>query len=393
MTLPDRLAVVARHREDVGWLARSPIAHAIVDKAWIPNVGGDASSYLAWIVLNYHALPKWCLFLHAHEYHWHHARYSQLRSMRIDLEAAGRGFLSVNHIADGSMILFSKDLLAELSDDEHTSLRRELLGLSTRYTGRVRHAPCGQFWVRRDRILARPRAFYQRLFDALTDAHHPLLSRQAVAEGYPSRMLHVFFIEGYWHYVFGEDEDYAMPYWQYDQMPLVRFASLPDEGIRPVARQEFPPLRLTRAGLDVHLHKQPHLRPQRRGNTTTAAHSSGDAAFETKSARLLLSKVAHGCDCAARRNQKPPETCKRAADAAIRLLIKVGDEQRLAASADYCDALSELITPLPADARERVRLLSSMCFGGVGGARDYALAAIVSCLNAREAQGKASPSG
>ena len=106
MSLSDRLAVVARHREDVAWLAHAPIAHAVVDKSWIPNVGGDATSYLSWIILNYHALPKWCLFLHAHEFHWHHARYSQLRSMRIDLEAAGRGFLSVNHAADGSICSF-----------------------------------------------------------------------------------------------------------------------------------------------------------------------------------------------------------------------------------------------------------------------------------------------
>lgn len=373
----DRLAVVARHREDAGWLARAPIRHAVVDKTWIPNVGGDASSYLAWIVLNYHALPSWCLFLHAHEYHWHHARYSQIRSMRIDVEASGRGFLSVNHVADGSMILFSKDLLAELTNEEHASLRRDLLGLQTPYAGRVRHSPCGQFWVRRDRILARPRAFYQRLYDALTDAHHPLLSRRAAAEGYPSRMLHVFFIEGYWHYVFGEAEDYMLPYTTYDQMPLMLPSSLVDEHLPHHAQNDFPPLQLTRAGLQVHLRKQPHLRPTRGGNQTS---TDALGLVEKKSARVLLAKVAHGCDCAARRNQHPPETCKRAADAAIRLLLKVGDEHRIAADGEYCNALAALLSPLTAEARQRIRVLSTTCFGGVGGARDYALVALVACM-------------
>ena len=87
--LADRLAIVARYREDVGWLARAPIPHVIVDKGGPsnPNVGGDATSYLSWIVANYDTgtIPKWSLFMHAHEFHWHHARYSQLRSMRIDL--------------------------------------------------------------------------------------------------------------------------------------------------------------------------------------------------------------------------------------------------------------------------------------------------------------------
>ena len=338
-----------------------------MDKSRIPNVGGDASSNLSWIISNYRTLPKWCLFIHAHEVHWHHARYSQLRSMRIDLESAGRGFLSVSHVADGSVLYFRKDLLAELTDDEHTSLRRELLGLQTPYSGRVRHTPCGTFWVRRDRIWARPRAFYQKLYDAMTDAHHPLLSRSAAAEGYPARMLHVFFIEGYWHYIFGEAEEYSLPFQKYDAMPLLP-ASNPavEERAKPSAQLDFPPLKMTRGGLAVHLRKQQQVQPLR--------NVSG-------SSRLLLAKVTtQGCDCLARRKAHTPEPCRRAADAAIRLLVKVGDERRLPASSDYCGALDELLTPLAPDARGRIRSLSQMCFGGVGGPRDYALAALVSCM-------------
>ena len=94
--------------------------------------------------------------------------------------------------------------------------------------------------------------------------------------------------------------------------------------------------------------------------------------------------MAHGCDCTVRRGSRhPPETCRRAADSAIRLLLKVDDERRLAPTGEYCDALGELLGPLAPDARERIRALSSSCFGGVGGARDFALIAIVACLNAR----------
>ena len=65
------------------------------------------------------------------------------------------------------------------------------------------------------------------------------------------------------------------------------------------------------------------------------------------------------------------------------VLLKVDDERRLAPTGEYCDALGELLGPLAPDARERIRALSSSCFGGVGGARDFALIAIVACLNAR----------
>ena len=361
-------------------MAKAPIAHVTVDKSWIPNVGGDATSYLSWIILNYHALPKWCLFLHAHEYHWHHARYSQIRSMHLDVEATGRGFLSVNHVADGTMLYFAKDLLAELTNEEHTRLRRLLLDLQTPYPGYVLHSPCGQFWVRRDRILARPRAFYQRLYDALTDAHHPLLSRRAAAEGYPSRMLHVFFIEGYWHYVFGEGEDYALPYRNYDRIPLLPLpqGELANERVHAKSGPvDFPPLHLTRAGLMTHLHKQSQRLLQR--NATIAQGGDG----EKKSARLLLSKVAHGCDCTTRRGSQPPEACRRAADSAIRLLLRVSDEHRLAADSEFCGVLDGLLEPLSRDARARIHALSGACFGGSGGARDYALFTLASCLHAK----------
>ena len=43
--------------------------------------------------------------------------------MRIDVDATKHGFLSVNHAADGAMLSFSKDLLAELTNAEHTVLR------------------------------------------------------------------------------------------------------------------------------------------------------------------------------------------------------------------------------------------------------------------------------
>ena len=162
----DRLAIVARYREDVDWLQHAPIPYQIVDKGGPsssnPNVGGDATAVP---LVDPRQLPfaaaaaMDALHARARVPLAPRARYSQLRSMRIDLEATGRGYLSISHVHNGGIIHFTKDLLAELSDEEHNQLRRDLLGLQTPYAGRVKHAPCGQFWVRRDRILARQSAF------------------------------------------------------------------------------------------------------------------------------------------------------------------------------------------------------------------------------------------
>ena len=412
--LTNRLAVVARYREDVRWLERAPIRHVVVDKSWIPNVGGDASSYLSFILLNYHALPEWCLFMHAHEYHWHHAQYSALRSMRIDVDATKSGFLSISHATDGQMIWFSKDLLAELSDEEHIKLRRELLGLRTPYRGRVQHTPCGMFWVRRDRILARPLKFYQRLYYAMTNSSHALLGRRASGEGYPSRMLHVFFIEGYWHYIFGEQEDYRLPYTRYDEMPLIplsRSTSFSAENEVASAKLQrsmdlkFPPLRLTYGGLLLHVRKfekSGSLRntnssknskgsraspqtstQQRRGDQASTGSSSWWQELEHRSPRQMFAKVVHGCRCPQRPNiDRVPDSCARAADNAIGLLIRLGQHQALSNDHEFCGALTKakLTTSLSSDAKAGIHTLQSKCFGGSGGARDYALSALSNCI-------------
>jgi hypothetical protein len=247
------LAVIASHGESVEWLEQSPIPYYLVDKSMAASVGLDATSYLWFIITYYHQLPEWLLCMHNHEYHWHHAYNSQLRSMAIDLDAAGVGFLNINHGPSGQMLRFVKDVPAELSWVEHTQLRQELLGLRRPYGGVIAHPPCSQFWVRRERVLARPRAFFEELYSALSDAAHPLLSRMAAAEGYPSRPLHQFFAEAYWHVVFGEAEQYSLPFEMHDQIPLIPGLRLPPWRVPPLSTC-LPPLTMSPAGFRDHLH-------------------------------------------------------------------------------------------------------------------------------------------
>ena len=100
-------------------------------------------------------------------------------------------------------------------------------------------------------------------------------------------------------------------------------------------------------------------------------------------ALAALEELAHGCDCKNQGNTKPPETCKRAADAAVRLLLRMEADIGGGEDGDYCGGggpLKGLLEPLPSEARDRIRIMSRMCFGGVGGPRDFALTAVVECL-------------
>ena len=221
------LVVLAAHGpSDKSWLARAPRPYVVVNKttAGIPNTGLDASSYAWWIVQNYRELPSWTLFMHHHEYDWHHPYYSQLVSMAIDVDALaathGLRYLNVAHDRYGRLTLYTKPALRELSRAENQRLCNELLGAYTvDYTGNVTYAPGAQFWVHRDRILARPLSFYQHLYRALTDDDHPLLSRSSIF--YEGRSLHVFFAEAYWHTIFGEGTNLHSVLNNYHELPIV----------------------------------------------------------------------------------------------------------------------------------------------------------------------------
>ena len=215
-----RHAVIARHLEDVRWLARAPIPCVVVTNPLLLE-GRDASAYLYYIVSAYSSLPDWTLFMHAHERAWHHALYSQLASMLVAPYAAGVGFLPVNHDGEGNLMLSRGRLPpAELDCAEFARLRAELLGLAG-CGSPAQYPPCAQFWVHRDRITARPRAFYERLLQVLTDRTHPLLRRRAVREGNPNRTVHNYFLEGHWHLIFGEPEKYELPCRRFSQLPFI----------------------------------------------------------------------------------------------------------------------------------------------------------------------------
>ena len=135
--------IAATSDSALGWLERAPRPFVIVNKSLegIPNTGMDASSYLWWILQNYHALPTWMCFMHPHEYHWHHPFYSQLISMALDVDKIGAGYLNLAHDKEGRMLVYNKQAVKELNKRQQDTLRTSLLDLDTPYLGNITYAP------------------------------------------------------------------------------------------------------------------------------------------------------------------------------------------------------------------------------------------------------------
>lgn len=215
------VVIAAEASSDVGWASLAPRPFEVVNKSrdGVPNTGLDSSSYLWWIIRNYDSLPTWTCFMHPHEYHWHHPYYSQLVSMALDVDSIGAQYLNLAHDREGRMLLYNKQAVRELSREANQRLRIDLLDVTTPYTGNVTYSPGAQFWVHRSRIVARPLSFYRRLYSALTDDRHELLSHASWF--YDARPLHVFFAEAYWHTIFGEGERYSLPRSHYGELSVL----------------------------------------------------------------------------------------------------------------------------------------------------------------------------
>ena len=191
------------YKEDLTWLLEgSPWPVSIVHKEggdpvtlskgtlWtIPNVGVEATAFLWYIIQRYETLPKWTAFVHGHETSYHQRGDRPLLDMIRDAQIHKYGYVPLNnwwyciqlHGALRGYLEIYKDL--DLVPPEHFIV-------------------CGsaQFIVARSRILARPKSYYEKLYERVT-------SREIGNA-----------LEYTWHYIFGEpwvhvprDDHFAPP--------------------------------------------------------------------------------------------------------------------------------------------------------------------------------------
>ena len=154
------------------------------------NTANEASAFLKFIVDYYDALPRAMVFLHGHRYAYH---MEDVLGLLADLDVASFDYCNLNFAVWGTHEDPERRLLY---DDTHRPWLEAHLGpLPPLLFDRC----CAQFLVTRDRVRARPRAFYEA---ALAHAYYDV---EPLPEGdkEANRQIGLLF-EWLWHHIFGE---------------------------------------------------------------------------------------------------------------------------------------------------------------------------------------------
>ena len=176
--------------------------------------GSETTSYLKHIIDNYDTLSEWTLFVHGHEFHWHHPM-SVLKTCEIDLNKLKDDckFLPVNHGRWGLQNKYGEHEFAnktlpimvykpsaftpsDLSKEEYCQVMQDILGIDefnaikTKYfttnNSLCKHSytPCAKFYLHKDHLCQRPKSFYEHC-SQLYSAKDYLLRQFAATDSYP----------------------------------------------------------------------------------------------------------------------------------------------------------------------------------------------------------------
>jgi hypothetical protein len=192
---PEIGVVVARYREDLAWLRELGLPATVYNKGpeldapalppgvrvqALPNTGREAHTFLTHILANYAALPACTAFLQgdpfAHLAPPQEARPSPLalRQRLLELAASGKPFAGLAWFRLRCDGLGQPHDLADPAKegrwkgwgkDIPVARVYEALFAAPAPQEFIARAPTGNMLVRRERILSRPPAFYQRALD------------------------------------------------------------------------------------------------------------------------------------------------------------------------------------------------------------------------------------
>jgi hypothetical protein len=167
--------VISRFNEDKSFIEKLDFITILYEKEQPgykynieKNKGNEASVYLKYIIDNYDNLDEYTIFIHCHEFSWHHI------GSIIDIINRNKNIhhtlTNLNNQMLGNMGDLDKD-----DTDIGTYFRsyiRPAVGpyvLYPNFTSGV--LACAQFIVHKNNILHHSKLFYQKIFDWLMDTH------------------------------------------------------------------------------------------------------------------------------------------------------------------------------------------------------------------------------
>lgn len=227
----DITVVVAKYKENTEWVSKVPHKSIIYSKIegepnYIPICrDGEASTYLTYIIDHYDKLTTWTLFLHGHENHWHHP-VSVLRTCEINPDNTKLKFFSVNHNRNGFITTSTRIgniIPHEIPMDAYQEVYMDIFGqdeynaiVNAHFKKEGKIVSQGmthsaQFFVHKERILQRPKSFYEHCLHVLqfNITLNQTPSSMFSPSAYVQRTLGPFVFEYLWHYIFGESWMYV----------------------------------------------------------------------------------------------------------------------------------------------------------------------------------------
>ena len=194
----DRVMVVARYKEDSSWVDTyfNDFPHVVITPG-LPgaahttpkNKGNEVGPFLHYILENYDRLPAHMAFIHGHRVS-HHTYQLDIVPVMKAVRWGAMPYLPLN------VHMYQR---VDSERPEFNEMRRVWPVLFSELAPTMPKVflswCCAQFVVTRAAVRARPRAFYQNLYDWVNEAH-PLLGN--VTSYISSRVL-----EQTWHMIFG----------------------------------------------------------------------------------------------------------------------------------------------------------------------------------------------
>lgn len=128
------------------------------------NRGNEALAYLTFIVSSYDCLPEEIIFVHDHELSWHHDGSIVDKIHGIDLRQAS--YINLNK--------FPRQSLKDAGDDPKIAFKDAHLAFEhPPNLDDIAYDSCAMFAVTRDRILRKPKEFYQRCLEYIMTSQTP----------------------------------------------------------------------------------------------------------------------------------------------------------------------------------------------------------------------------
>ena len=158
--------VIAHYKEDTEWTKNLKYKYKIISRQGIPfekppNRGNEASSYLEYIIENYHNLDDITIFVHAHRSDWHHKENMDDKINRLHFNHA---YFNINTNDEGNSLTDLNRFPTEQAKTiQYAPFFEKLLDLKIDPT-KIMYRNSAQFYVTKETIQQYSRDVYIQMF-------------------------------------------------------------------------------------------------------------------------------------------------------------------------------------------------------------------------------------